>query len=65
MQKFSIRIACLVVFAFCAALLIANAEAQTKKKSGAKKTAARFALPVPTGTEMKIRLENEIDTRES
>jgi hypothetical protein len=65
MQKFSVKIARLVVFAFCAALLMANAEAQTRKKSATKKSAAPSALRIPTGTEMKIRLETTIDTKES
>jgi hypothetical protein len=66
MQKFSIKIAHFVMFALFAALLTANAEAQTRKKSGSsKRSATRSALPIPTGTEMKIRLENEIDTKES
>ncbi len=67
MQKFSSKTIRFVAFVFCAALLIATAQAQTKKKSttARKSSAARSALRIPTGTEMKIRLENEIDTKES
>jgi len=65
MQKFSGNIARLIVSVFCLALLIPAAQSQTRKKSSTQRAATRSALPVPTGTEMKIRLENEIDTKES
>ncbi len=66
MQKFPIKIAHLVVFAFCLAVLIPSVNAQTRRKSGTgQRSATRSALRIPTGTEMKIRLENEIDTKES
>jgi hypothetical protein len=65
MQKISI--ARLVVLVICVAALIATAPAQTRKKTTAtKKSAAKSsALRIPTGTEMKVRLENEIDTKEA
>ncbi len=65
MQKFQGAFARLIVSVFCLALLIPAAQSQTRKKSATKRTATRSALRVPTGTEMKIRLENEIDTKES
>ena len=64
MQKFSGVIARLIVSVFCLALLIPAAQSQSKKRSSPHRAAARF-LPIPTGTEMKIRLENEIDTKKS
>jgi len=65
MQKFSGNIARLIVSVFCLALLIPAAQSQTRRKSTTQRAAARSALPIPTGTEMKLRLENEIDTKES
>lgn len=65
MQKFRGVIARLVVSVFCLALLVSAAQPQTRKKTMAKKTTARNTLSIPRGTEMKIRLENEIDTKES
>lgn len=65
MQKFSGVIARLIVSVFCLALLIPAAQSQTKRKSSPQRSTARRLLPIPTGTEMKIRLENEIDTKES
>jgi len=65
MQKFSGNLARLIVSVFCLALLIPAAQSQTKRKSSTQRAATRSALPVPAGTEMKIRLENEIDTKES
>lgn len=64
MQKFSGVIVRLLVFFFCFGLLIPAAQSQTRKKSVAKRPAARF-LPIPNGTEIKIRLEDEIDTKKS
>lgn len=64
MQKFSGVIARLIVSVFCLALLIPAAESQTRKSSPQKSTARRV-LTIPRGTEMKIRLENEIDSKES
>jgi hypothetical protein len=65
MQKFSGVIARLIVSVFCLALLIPAAQSQSGKKSSPQRSAARRFLPIPTGTEIKIRLENEIDTKES
>ncbi len=65
MQKFRGNIARLVVSVFCLALLIPAAQSQTRRKSTSSKGATRSALSIPRGTEMKIRLENEIDTKES
>ncbi|HKQ73987.1 MAG TPA: hypothetical protein VJ810_09820 [Blastocatellia bacterium] len=65
MQKFSGFIVRLVVSVFCLALLIPVAQSQSGKKSSPQRSAARRFLPIPTGTEIKIRLENEIDTKES
>jgi hypothetical protein len=64
MQKFSGVIVRLLVFLFCFGLLIPAAQSQTRKKAVAKKPAARF-LPIPNGTEIKIRLDDEIDTKKS
>lgn len=65
MQKFSGVIARLIVSVFCLALLIPAAQSQSRKKSSPQRSAARRFLPIPTGTEIKVRLENEIDTKES
>ncbi len=65
MQKFSGVIARIIVSVCCLALLIPVAQSQSRRRSSPQRTASRSALPVPTGTEMKIRLENEIDTKES
>jgi hypothetical protein len=65
MQKFSGVIARLIVSVFCLALLIPAAQSQSRKKSSPQRSTARRFLPIPTGTEIKIRLENEIDTKES
>jgi hypothetical protein len=65
MQKFPGFAARLIVSVFCLALLIPAAQSQTRKKSLPKRSAARSLLPIPRGTEIKIRLQNEIDTRES
>jgi hypothetical protein len=66
MQKFSGVIARLIVSVFCIALLIPAAQSQSRKKRSLpqKSSASRF-LPIPRGTELKIRLENEIDTKKS
>jgi len=50
---------------FCLALLIPVAQSQTRKRSTPQRSAARRYLPIPAGTEIKIRLEKEIDTREA
>jgi hypothetical protein len=65
MQKFSGVIARLIVSVFCLALLIPAAQSQTRKKSSVKKSTARSAVTIPRGTEIKIRLDNEIDSKES
>jgi hypothetical protein len=64
MQKFSGVIASLIVSVFCLALLIPAAQSQTRKSSPRKST-TRSSLTIPRGTEIKIRLDNEIDTKES
>jgi hypothetical protein len=64
MQKFSGVIASLIVSVFCLALLIPAAQSQTRKSSP-RKSAARSPVTIPRGTEIKIRLDNEIDTKES
>jgi hypothetical protein len=64
MQKFSGVIVRLIVLVFCFGLLIPAAQSQTRRKSVARKPAARF-LPIPNGTEIKIRLEDDIDTKKS
>jgi len=64
MQKFSGVIFRLLVLVFCFGLLIPAAQSQTRKKSVTKRPAARF-LPIPNGTEIKIRIEDEIDTKKS
>jgi len=64
MQKFSGVIGRLLVLVLCFGLLIPAAQSQTRKKSVTKRPAARF-LPIPNGTEIKIRLEDEIDTKKS
>jgi hypothetical protein len=65
MQKFSGVIARLILSIFCLALLIPFAQSQTRKKPVARKPVARKFLPIPARTEMKIRLDNEIDSKES
>jgi hypothetical protein len=65
MQKFSGFIARLIVSVFCLALLIPAAQSQTRKTSTAKKSTARSSVTIPRGTEIKIRLDNEIDSKES
>ena len=65
MQKFSGVIARLIVSVFCLALLTSAAQSQTKKKSTAKRSTARSSVTIPRGTEIKIRLDNEIDSKES
>jgi hypothetical protein len=65
MQKFSGVIARLTMSIFCLALLIPVAHSQTKKRSTANRSTARKIVRIPTGTEIKIRLDNEIDTKES
>ena len=64
MQKFSGVIVRLLVLVFCFGLLIPAAQSQTRRKSVSRKPAVRF-LPIPNGTEIKIRLEDEIDTKKS
>jgi hypothetical protein len=64
MQKFSGVIVRLLVFLFCFGLLIPAVQSQTRKKAVAKRPAARF-LPIPNGTEIKIRIDDEIDTKKS
>ncbi len=65
MRKFSGVIARLIVSVFCLALLIPAAQSQTRRRSYPQRSATRPVLPIPRGTEMKIRLENEIDTKEA
>ena len=64
MQKFSSVIARLIVSVFCLALLIPAAQSQTRRRPASQRSAARF-LPIPRGTEIKIRLEDEIDSKKS
>src|SRR5262245_53439589 len=65
MHKSSRVITRLVVSVFCLALLIPAAQSQTKRRSTIKKAPARTVLHIPQGTEMKIRLQKEINTQES
>ncbi len=65
MQKFSRAGASLIMSVFCLALLIPSAYSQTRRKASPQRSAARSVLPVPVGTEIKVRLENEINTKES
>jgi hypothetical protein len=65
MRKYSSVIARLTMSIFCLALLIPAAQSQTKRRSAVKRSTARKFVRIPAGTEMKIRLENEIDTKES
>src|SRR5262245_36543394 len=66
MQKFSGAIARLIAPVLCLSLLIPTALSQSKRRSTPQRsTVARSVLPIPTGTDVKIRLENEIDTKES
>lgn len=64
MEKFSGVISRLIVSAFCLALLIPAAQSQTRRPSTRKTAAGKF-VRIPARTEMKIRLENEIDSKES
>lgn len=71
MQKYSGSMRRVAVCALGAMLLIgaggfSQSEAQTKtKKKTMKKTAVKAPVRIPVGTEMKIRLETEIDTKKS
>jgi hypothetical protein len=64
MQKFSGVVSRLIVSVFCLALLIPAAHSQTKRPVTRKSAAGKF-VRIPARTEMKIRLENEIDSKES
>jgi hypothetical protein len=64
MHKFSGVIVRLLVLVFCFGLLIPAAQSQTRRKTAPQRPAVRF-LPIPNGTEIKIRLEDEIDTKKS
>jgi hypothetical protein len=64
MQKFSSVIARLIVSVFCLALLIPAAQSQTRRRPTAQRSTARF-LPIPQGTELKVRLEDAIDSKKS
>jgi hypothetical protein len=64
MQKFSSVIARLIVSVFCLVLLIPAAQSQTRRRPAPHRSAARF-LPIPRGTEIKVRLEDEIDSKKS
>ena len=61
-SNFSVRF---ILIALCAMLILisSDAQAQTRKRPIKKSTPA--ARTIPTGTEMKVRLESEIDTKES
>jgi hypothetical protein len=72
MNKLSGSIARFTLMIFSLALVISIAgsfdslNAQTKKKSGTiRKTTRRTPASIPVGTQMRIRLENEIDTKKS
>jgi hypothetical protein len=65
MQKFSGFIARSIVSVFCLALLTSAAQSQTKKTATVKKSTARSSVTIPRGTKIKIRLDNEIDSKES
>src|SRR5262245_57020000 len=65
MQKLSGVIARIIVSIFCLALLIPAAQSQTKRRSTVKKSSGRSFVRIPTGTEIKIRLEDEIDSQAS
>jgi hypothetical protein len=64
MQKFSGVVSRLIVSILCLALLIPAAQSQTKRPVTRKPAAGKF-VRIPARTEMKIRLENEIDSKES
>jgi hypothetical protein len=64
MQKFSGVIARLIVSIFCLALLIPAAQSQSRRPTAKRSTTRKF-VRIPTGTQIKIRLENEIDSKES
>src|SRR5262249_9996732 len=66
MRKSSGVIVRMSVFIFCLVLLIPAAQSQTRRKSTLQRsTATRGAAHIPRGTQMKIRLGNEINTKES
>jgi hypothetical protein len=54
----------LLVLAALTFLTASDARAQQRKRP-IRKTAAKAVTTIPRGTEMKVRLENEIDTKES
>jgi hypothetical protein len=65
MQKLSGVIARIIVSIFCLALLIPAAQSQTKRRSSVKKSSGRSFVRIPAGTEIKIRLEDEINSQAS
>lgn len=66
MNKLSRAFACLTASVICFTLLIPSTQAQTKRRSTMQRTtASRGVVRIPRGTEMKIRLENEINTKEA
>jgi hypothetical protein len=68
MQTYSGKIArfiLMVSFLMLAAGTFSSSLAQTKRKPIKKATPVRKATRIPVGTQMKIRLEDTIDTKES
>ena len=65
MVKFSNYILRCVVIALVANLLALSAAAQTGSRSTVSRTTKSTAPAIPRGTEMKIRLQDTIDTKES
>lgn len=70
MQNLSSKLVRLTLFAFSIALVVGvtgtdvNAQKKSKSKS-VKRTTVKKVTTIPRGTEMKIRLEDAIDTKES
>lgn len=61
-SNFSVRLV-LIALSAMLVLISSDAQAQNKKRPIRKSTPA--VRTIPTGTEMKVRLESEIDTKES
>ncbi len=61
-SNFSVRF---VLVALCAMLILTSSDALAQTKRRPIKKSTPVARTIPTGTQMKIRLESEIDTKES
>ncbi len=71
MQKYQrpflhmVRLTMLMIALISLAGSLVTADAQTRKRSTRGKSTVRRATVIPVGTDMRIRLDDEIDTKES